>query len=826
MHPLIRSCLSLGVAALFLLSCSAPAPLVPVAGQQPSLTLPVSVPLTLRQPQGTDWSTDRVTSPVIQRDREAYLRASAPQAQAAQLKAAGRRVQAWPSAVTGWTAGGVNGVPLSTLNAAWGTDQIPNAPATAFYGATVPSSLHARVFFLTRGGRFIRINRNSPTTAPASVALGKTFSRTYVTLSPSCTRAYLLADDGTFFVVDTVNMVVLSTLNAAGASVSISVSGGRGLAACIDPYTSAHNDARDAVFIPGNDGRLTPVTVEPLTTPANSVRVAVGSPVTISSYATAGDRFVAPGIVLANVAYIGDQNGQFYAYNLADPASSDGPWDLGSPVNATPTIEIQDGTYALTDIDGNAVAGTLGAPCYAFVNAGRTCTWINLYDQSQNESLDLYVDDNDANRRFGYLLDYVSATVRLNRNLKTPGEIMSIATDGTTLPGSATFKQNTTAAPALTGLNTTGTAAGGPVFGFVRFQDNATPTANTFITRATLVMQANQSTTAPPPRVWTTANGSATPSFSSGATAPWTFAAMTNANRPALVSDVGTYRGKVNGGLVNFGAGKNYKWDVLKAFPSAGPGAVSLNPPAPPYHFSFGLRQNASPRTNYFWGTPPGAGEYRGVPFNGGNKTQLQMVYTTYAKYPVNTNLQTPPIVDPVRKMVYVVNCNQVFGLNYANETSFTDSDVDDNGAYLAKYTMFNELTYGIPSAGSGGMYNNKTSFVFNMAAPLMNFGGSALYALNAYPTGYTGGVPNSWNVVLSKVNLPLSATGGTNRLAGATTAIGGVASQTLSWLPNGQYFPNVGSATLLLDPYGFDTTTGNGVYFGLNNSRLYQYDP
>lgn len=824
MHPLLRSFLRTGLASLLMVTGCAT--MVDVPAIRPNMVLP-TVPQGLSQPQGFDWSTQRVTSRQVEAGRVAHTQATMPAAEA------DRRLLAFPTRGTGWNTGAgggaVDGVPLANLGALIVGDNVPNGPATAFYGGTVPNTLWGKIFFLTRKGLFIRTSKTAPTIAGSKdVLLGggfKDFSRTFVSLSPSCTRAYLLADDGTFYVVNTVTMQVMATVDPANAPVTVAVNGGRGIAPFVDPYTSTYNDVEDHVYIPGNDGTVTQLRIVN-TGSATSIQVADQTVHTVSTTPAAGHRFIAPAVVLAGIIYIGDQAGNFYAYNTLDPAESAGPFDLGAPICAAPTLEIQDGTYALTDEDGAPVSVALGTPIYAFVNAGLSCNWVNLYDDTVNSSLDLWIDDNDDNQDYGYLLDYGSATTSRNRTL-TAVDGVTLATDGSTLPGAATFRTANWLAPALTGtFSSGGAAAGGPVVSYLRFSDPNTYNANSTITRATLTLRANQSVQCPPPRIMATS-----PYYQGSASTLWANGAITNAagatQRPAIGADIGTYNGRVRRGLVNYNAGNDYRWTVTRAF-----SGVSVNPPAPPYYYALAMQHNPNPITHYYSGVAPTAGRYRGVPFNNysaaNGKPSLALTYTSYTRFPTGQSLHSPPVLDPNRRMAYVVNYNHVYGVNYANPTAFTDSAYDPVANTGTKYTLHNQAELGEYTNGSSGAtFNNRANFVNNMSAVLMNYGASALYVANMHPNVNGAGVPTSWDTCVSKFTLPLRGTGAGNRLASSTNSVA-VANMPVPWLPNANpvYQPNSASVSMVIDPYANETTTGGGVYLGLGNGRVYHFEP
>ncbi|MFP5504340.1 MAG: hypothetical protein ACLGIN_17780, partial [Candidatus Sericytochromatia bacterium] len=133
--------------------------------------------------ESNDWSLQRLGS---WRAIKAEKAARAHRAAQANGK---RRVMAFPDAAPGWA----DGLDLTRFGCS-ATDSVPNGPASTFH---LTGALAGKVFLLTQEGKFLKVSGNAPDEY-ASLDLGRSFSRTAVSLSPLCSYAYVVADDGTF----------------------------------------------------------------------------------------------------------------------------------------------------------------------------------------------------------------------------------------------------------------------------------------------------------------------------------------------------------------------------------------------------------------------------------------------------------------------------------------------------------------------------------------------------------------------------------------------------------------------------------------------------
>ncbi|HEY9720378.1 MAG TPA: hypothetical protein V6D47_00065, partial [Oscillatoriaceae cyanobacterium] len=541
--------LAQGLFALaFLLAGCQNVPVNPLAKSQFALDV---TPVALSEPHVIDWETQRISSAELTRQRQAYF-AQMPQSQ----PTAERQVLAYPSQSTAWSGG----IPLTTYGCA-ATDYVPNGAAVCYAGQGTAQA--NKVFFLTHQGHIIRVDKTAPTSTSGSTkyvarALGHTFSKTSILLSSYGSRVYLIADDGTFFIL---NGLTLATIYQT------TLGGGYGSAPCIDPFGSNTNDTHDEVYVPSNDGNVTMFNVT-----ADSTTTNVGGP-TVIPVATGVTPLVglykiaAPAIVLNGVIFVGDESGNFNVVDTHD-STNDATYGLGHPIDSAPALELQDGSYtSLTDEFGNPVNPPNGTPVFAFVNAGSTCNWINLEDTSITNSQPLFLNDND-NRNFGYLLDYnYGKSVTTEYLAAKDGATINTEVPNYNLPGTSpgSIDDNSYLMPADTDVHASGsTPQGGPVVSYMRWVGPTSPSAGGLILSATLFLTPAQNDTCLVPTVFGTSsyyNSLPTSGY-------WASNVLTNLDRPAIgVAPVGIFNGKANkSGAVNYKAGRQNQWDVSAAF--------------------------------------------------------------------------------------------------------------------------------------------------------------------------------------------------------------------------------------------------------------------
>ncbi len=800
-HCLIRGT-ALGVALALagsVVGCHVPASTVHAA-----LGLDLT-PQALSAPGAVDWSFYRVSGASLRAKRAAHF-----------------STMAYPAASTGWSVGATAGLPLTDYGCS-AADFSPNGPAAA-YRVSTTDPLYGKLFFLTKNGKLVKVDRTNPASfvrwdAPA----GKTFSRTFVTLSPRGARAYLLSDDGVLYIVNTVTMTTAAVVAVGG--------GGYGIAPWIDPYASRHDDQVERVYVATNAGAVHYYTVggnQDGTVGAVSAATTFNIATGVTPLYGGTRKIAAPPVVLGGKIYVGDMAGNFYAYDTVTPADSF-TYALGEPVTTAAAIEIQDG-YTLTDPAGVPKTVGPGSPVYAFVSAGATCAWLNLHDATISRSLSLRIDDND-NLLFGNLLDYNYSNGGTTEYLAAEdGGNINTESPDFDLPGTspAAIWKNDYITPAETNTRDDGgspaNALGGPIVSYLRWYSPSAVAAGSIIASATLTLTPafDQGCRVPEPRT-TSAN------YADGS-GPWVSNALTNTNRPIIGSaSAGTYQsgGVSAAGNVDFRSNKSYVWDVSGAF-----GAPSADG-----RYALALKHNAGGDAVLWPDGPVGGGvgkkakkatqveavKFRNNALNAdpsagaSNDTRpLLTILRSTSTFPTAT-IETPPVIDALTKKVYVYYTNALYELDFSAPAAWSDTVVG------SKYTKFQMAWHGVPANNAagvggkrpGGIYNNRTKYIGNYTAPLPASDLSAMYVLSRTPTT-DGAAPTTWNYALSKISLPLNASASTLVAGSPTyTSIAGQAALT------GVSTEKEAAAYLASDPY----SNAKNVYFGLANGRVYQYD-
>jgi hypothetical protein len=731
--------------------CRAPASQGPAPRQ--------ALPAALTAHAGADWSTQHLSSRSL-----TAARASEPT----------RRLMAFPDATPAWAGG----LALS----AYGcdpTDTVPNGPAVA-YPAMGP--LVNKLFFLTAAGTLIRLDRLNPSDS-ATLALGRGVSRSAVTLSPYATRAYVATDDGTFHVIDTATMTVLATRRVAGA---------RGIAPVIDRMTSFPDDSRDVVYLPGNDGNVRRMVV----TPDGAGGVTLGEEADFAVAADApaaadGRRVAASAMVVNGVIHLGDLAGRFHVYDTQD-ATRRMTYALGGPVTTAPALELQDGSYAMTDPYGAPKEVGYGEAVYAFVSAGSACVWINLHDATATTSMPLRIDDNQTSKTYGYLRDYAFSTGGTTETIEAvDGGNLNTERPDRALPGYGAIRSNDFLVPAETNTyEENGKAMGGEVKSFARWQSNKAYPSGAIVTEATLTLTAANDQACPPPVVKVTSP------FVRGGLTPWASGALTNETAPAIGPAVSRFisGGVQAGGNVVFKKRKDYTWDVSPAFSS------------PTGAYALALEHDAGGDA-VLWPEGPVGGA---VGKKAKRATQVEAVkFDTRATLTLKVGttrlatgtIETPPVIDPVRKKAYVFHTNALFELDFSSPEAFSDTDPAGT-----PHTLFALAHQGRASKGGGATYDSRRLFVSNMTAPLLSYNASAAFALSRYPAS-GGAAPAAWNYGLSKFSLPLSASA--DPLAPATLAHPAISREA--------------SHMMLIEPRTKLARGAGNLYYGLGDGRLYQ---
>lgn len=752
------------------------------AGCQAPMATPQRASLALgtnfTAPQGLDWSSPQVVSRAVAKSRDAEVQ---------------RRILAFPNASAGW----VGGRDLTAYGCAPG-DTVPNGPAVAF--PIMTPELVNKLFFVSGAGKLMRINRVDPSES-VTLDLGKACSRTAVALSPWCTRAYVLTDDGTLFIVDTIAMTVLAQTRVNGAY---------GVSPCLDRIASFNDDTRDVLVVAANDGQVHQIVIEPDGSGGAAVTANTAFPVATDAQPLVGTRkLAAPAVAVGGVIYVGDQAGRFHAYDTANAANRT-VYNLGAPINTPPALELQDNSYAMLDPYGNPKGVGYGEAVYAFVNAGAACAWINLHDTSVNFSQPLRIDDNDPTRTHGYLKDYAFSTTGTTETLAAvDGGNLNTESPERPLPGYGAIRSNDFLVPAETNTHElNGEAAGGEVKSYLRWASGKTHPVGSLITSAKLTLSAATDQACRVPLIKTTS------AFNRDGSGLWRSDALTNASRPALGPAVGQFLGGgVNGaGNLVFKKNKPYQWDVTGAF--AAPGA----------HYALAIEHDAGGDAVLWPEGPVGgavgkkakkAAQVEAVKFHNNalnaepgpsaaNDDRPTLTLTVSGTVLPTPTIETPPLIDPYRQHVYVFYTNALYEIDFTSPERW--SDTDPSGA---KHTAFALAHYGRTAHGGGATFNGKKRFVGNFTAPLINHDGSAAYVLSRYPAG-AGATPASWNYGLSKLTLPLAAAAADPLVAGSPTYTG---------------IGKEASHLMLLEPRNKATRTAN-LYYGLGDGRLYQSEP
>lgn len=701
------------------------------------------MPVAMADPAVMDWATQRVGGTQLTARRDAAMK---------------RRVQAFSQAAP-WSLTGdaVNGYTSAGVTIPAG-DYVPNGPATVYGTDGTPAVCFNAIFYLTQSGKLVRMARDR--SAWNTINLGRTFTKTYITLSPAGGRAYLLADDGTFIVVNTgVTPMTFQAFTGGPAT------GNQGLSPVLDPYVSNPGDYHDEVYVPYSNGTVNRYTVTavgdtPTTSPANVTAT--------RSFTPAGPLKANP-VVLGGILYAGDTNGDFVRYD-ANTSALLATYSLGYPVLSTPALDMDD-------------SGTITS---AFVNAGTQCRWINFTDGTVTGSPALYLDEGDT-KTSGTLSQWTYTATPIKYWL-APVQALSINRDtGGLAPkylnGYSSFK--TQAYLGIADINTRPEGpenVGGPVDVLMRWDIQNSPLPSTATITSIKLWMKNLT-----PVRQTKKFGVFGMSSYLSAGVPWTFANITASNqmaltKPAAYSPIGTlnmtgvtvtpqnrvywnpdtwYNWNISNLTVspqyslsvwNDPNGDNIMWPELRnGLPPAtednGNAAQKADRRGPQFYYDPSL-------TNYSYLTGNTIANPTLIPgATGDNRPMLEI--SAVAKALNSLSIASSPVIDTFngRKYVYVVNGNAAFGLSFASAAAFSDPAV----------TRFQVLTTGRKGFGPnatnipyGPVYpptGGNLYVVENRTTPLMTFDGAALFALGRYPTNNTT-TPTSYIYSLDRISL------------------------------------------------------------------------
>jgi hypothetical protein len=749
----------------------------------------------LTEPAVMDWSTQRVSGERLTARRDAAMK---------------RRVQGF-SAVAPWTD---TGDAVSNYGAPAG-DYVPNGPATVYGTDGTPAVCFNAVFYLTQSGRLIRVARDR--SALNTINLGRTFTKTYVTLSPAGGRAYLLADDGTFFVVNT-GVTPMTFQTFAGPA-----TGNQGLSPVLDPYVSNPGDYHDEVYVPYANGTVNRYAVD-----------AVGDTPTVTPAAVTATRSFTPAgplkanpIVLGGILYAGDTNGDFVRYdaNTSTPISTH---SLGYPVLATPALDMDD--------SGNVTS--------AFVNAGTQCRWINFTDGTVTGSPALYLDEGDT--KTGGTLSQWTYTATPIKYWLAPVQALSINRDtGGLAPkylnGYTTFKTQAYLGVADTNTRPEGPEnVGGPVDVLMRWDIQNSPLPSTAtITSIKLWMKS----LTPVRQTRRFGLFGMSPYLSPGV--PWTFANITAPTQMALTkpnayNPIGTLNmasvTTTPQNRVYWNQNTWYNWDISNLTVTPQYALSVWNDPngdnimwpelrngLPPTTEDTGNAAQKSDRrgpqfyydpslTNYSYLTGSGIANPTLIPdATGDNRPLLEI--SAVAKALNSLSIATSPVIDTFggRKFVYVVNGNAVFGVDFSSAAAFGDP----------ASTRFQVLTTGKKGSGPnatsipyGPVYppsGGSLYVVENRTTPLITFDGAALFALGRYPTN-NATTPSAYIYSLDRISL---GAGG----LGTTTNFQEYRRATPYYTASKE-----ASSYMVIDYFNYSGSTGS-IHFGLPPTTINNSD-
>lgn len=738
------------------------------------------LPATLARPNVRDWTADRFAGKRLQQVRLDYL----------------RHLSTFTSS-TGWSATGVSAASMGGSS----TDYIPNGPAEVYNGSAAPSSIQSKGFFLTKSGNLIRVAAGSDPTQSANrkvLALGETFTKTNITLSPSGSRAYCLSDDGTLFVVDTINMAIFSQTSLGGGLNC------QGLSPVFDPATSNSDDSREDLYVPTSDGNVHRFMVSsagPGTTPTLTAK---------GTYAIASGsgsvKLAASPIAYAGKLYVGDESGTLTIYDVTTSSVSSA-YSLGSVgIAASPAID--------TDSSGN--------PTAVFVTVGSSCAWIDLPTTTVHFSRPLFLDDSGMSLpASGFLLAYRPTNLNYYYLSLQDNTTMNVDSGYPNLNSFSAYKEQTDISPGdsyVSSNSPSGTASAA----YLRFSnaDGDIPSTAT-IQDVQLLMKPDASMRCPPPQV------EAADPYLSGTSTLWTYGTMTSTTRPSVGAVIGNYVGSLVGGSshanATYSSGSYSRWDI-SGYPSTpqsdyglalvnnsgGNAAFAHSSVSASNSNSSGIHRSPAFQRGTVTGTNQYAGAQASTPAATGPLLEF-LVSTSKRTYP---SIQTPPIIDSARDAVYVCDTNAVYILDYSSSTNFEDTDVSLLNGTQTDHTLFCLTRMGQKSYGTGHgttyTSNGSVYFVSDYSAPVLGYDGNELYVLSRYPT-----------TVSSSTDLPTVYTYALTKMAISSFSAGGATASTFS-IGNYQEFTGLTAseeacANMSMDLFSLNfSSAGDHINFAL----------
>jgi hypothetical protein len=788
--------------------------------------------LNLSEPRGVDWSTQQLQAPGLGERRQAFVDGLASSRRAVASMPGFSLQGTWPN--VGGNNWGTTPKGRLVTDLVGAANEICNGMAAGMYWDA--AATRRFVYMLSQNGRFIRVPSDSANLATDAVAidLGDTFNNTSIVMSPACSRAYVLSDNAKLYVINLAGS--MSLVNAGGTVVGTGTPTANYLAPMLDAGQSVHDDKRDVLYVPRNDGNVYRMVFEPyMSAPLQTGGpYAVATSVTPKTGCTGCNDFssynlAAHGIAFKGRIFIGDTGGGFHDYDTNPGTPTNTTYALGTVagIAAPPALDLQAGATTVTRPDGSSYAVQDLEPNHAFVNVtrgpGPVCAWIDLRQKTVTFSRPLFLDDNDTandEELYGDIVDYAyDVTASGTDTTINVSDAVSVAdTAGGTLSGSDAYVA-TPLSPSTGGIP--GGTGGSDVF--FRFDTGSLDAAARIKeARLQLVHDPVASTTITPPVVARVggydANGSTGwyPRSGGGASSAWT-RTSTNPlgpgtspvlyNRaPARALDLYT------GGTFTFGLNGVYTWRITDL----------LVGPVPTTYNAFALTYDTGTAN---WGNGS-TDAPRFEPVGATGQPKLLVDWEKSASIP-SFPVETGPILDATRKRVYVYVSNFLFALKYDEPARWSDT-YHDASFNFAPNTTYQASFLGRTTGARD--QNDGNAFIRNKTTPAVAFDMSAIYVLSR------GKGLSTHELAVSKIT---PATGGS--LPGANPfglSVGdkGVdkdAGKEISTTVNNSLTSGTteianpdGSRFMLIDPYsnifgsGYALGKGGDLYFGIKDPR------
>lgn len=326
---------------------------------------PGGVPGRLVGDQVQDWAWGRLGGARLQQARQ---QVTGGPAKAALEAPAFRLQQTLGSGTAAWPN---TGVALSAISPLLVGQQALGAPAWAYRAPLFPD-LANRIWFLTSNGVtsfLVGVKADqSPTNGNAKViALGALVSKGWLTLSDDGRRIYVLADNGTLFMVrpELLPGNPLSSVSVGGPAVGISP--------FIDPILTNPQAGAETLFVANNAGQAFRVQWT-----GAALTISAGQNLTpgLTTAPDGGVPFRAPIVAINGRLYAGDRSGRLRVMNWAANTVSTVPLTTASPVEAPVALEL----------DANL------NPSDVFLATGQRMAWVRLATNQVTLSRPLLID--------------------------------------------------------------------------------------------------------------------------------------------------------------------------------------------------------------------------------------------------------------------------------------------------------------------------------------------------------------------------------------------------------------------------------------------------